>query len=326
MCIRTALTIMLGGTLSAVAAAERTLSYVDLVHKLTDLEGLAVLPPAGETCRQWSSYDRAAQYDQQSDKYLNWGANGDANGIIRQDGDVAVLAEMDGPGCIWRIWSAAPRKGHVKIYLDGASEPAVDLPFIGYFDGKSPPFTYSALVHTASRGQNSCLPIPYQKSCKIVADKDWGGFYHIGYTTYPRGTVIPTFKRELSPQETAALEAANEFLANRLGTDPAGERSSQATEVKKLTVPAHGKATIASLPGERAITALRVKIDTAAIQDLTRALREVALEIRWDGQERPSVWAPLGDFFGTAPGLNQYRSLPLGMSNRPLKNSFEHQS
>jgi len=42
-------------------------------------------------------------------------------------------------------------------------------------------------------------------------------------------------------------------------------------------------------------------------------LRELALQIKWDGEAAPSVWAPLGDFFGTAPGANQYRSLPLGL-------------
>ena len=41
------------------AAAEMT--YVDLVKRLTDLEALAVLPRSGETCQQWSSYDRASK-------------------------------------------------------------------------------------------------------------------------------------------------------------------------------------------------------------------------------------------------------------------------
>jgi hypothetical protein len=43
-------------------------------------------------------------------------------------------------------------------------------------------------------------------------------------------------------------------------------------------------------------------------------LRELALQIKWDGEKEPSVWSPLGDFFGTAPGANQYRSYPLGLS------------
>ena len=37
------------------------------------------------------------------------------------------------------------------------------------------------------------------------------------------------------------------------------------------------------------------------------------MQIKWDGETTPSVWAPLGDFFGTAPGVNHYRSLPLGV-------------
>lgn len=101
-------------------AADGSLSYVDLVHRLTDLEYLAAIPVAGEQCAQWSSYDRRSRYDAVKEKYVNWDANGDGNGIIRKEGDVSVLAEMAGPGCIWRIWSATPGDGHVRIYLDDA--------------------------------------------------------------------------------------------------------------------------------------------------------------------------------------------------------------
>src|SRR5215475_5474542 len=43
-----------------VAAAEQKLTYVDLVNRLTDLEYVATIPPEGENCGQWSSYDRAS--------------------------------------------------------------------------------------------------------------------------------------------------------------------------------------------------------------------------------------------------------------------------
>jgi hypothetical protein len=146
--------------------AGRTYTYVDLVRRLTDLQDLAVLPQPGERMAQWSSYDRASRYDAATGKYVRWDANGDGNGFIRQEGDQIVMAEMDGPGCLFRIWSAAPKEGHVRIYLDGASEPAVDLPFMGYFDGKNAPFTRAAMVHTVATGWNNYTPIPYQKSCK----------------------------------------------------------------------------------------------------------------------------------------------------------------
>src|SRR5215831_10790996 len=137
---------LVGAGCYCTAVADQTLSYVDLVGRLTDLEYLATVPAPGETCSQWSSYDRRSRYDAATGKYFGWDANGDGNGIIRKEGDKLVLAEMEGPGCIRRIWSATPKEGHVRIYLDGASEPAVDLPFSGYFDRKNAPFTRPALV------------------------------------------------------------------------------------------------------------------------------------------------------------------------------------
>jgi hypothetical protein len=293
---------------------QEKLTYVDLVKRLTDLERLAVIPDEGEQCVQWSSYDRGSKYDAAAGKYVNWAANGDGGGIIRKEGDQLVLAEMEGPGCIWRIWSAAPGAGHVRIFLDGSDQPAVDLPFVGYFDRKNEPFTRPALVHTVTRGWNCYVPIPYQKSCKITADAKWGNYYHFTYGSFPKGTQVPTFKRELTADESAALDAADKALADR-GAHPAGKRDGQATELKEVTVAAGGSAKVAELAGPRAITSIRVKLDLPASPEDRTVLRELALKITWDGDKEPAVWTPLGDFFGTAPGANKYRSLPLGLSD-----------
>jgi hypothetical protein len=43
-------------------------------------------------------------------------------------------------------------------------------------------------------------------------------------------------------------------------------------------------------------------------------LRDVALSISWDGESSPSVWSPLGDFFGSGPGFNPFSALPCGMT------------
>ncbi len=89
-------------------AGGEELTYIDLIGRLTDLEGLAVLPQAGERCGQWASYDRASKYDAAAGEYVRWEANGDGDGLIRKEGENLVLAEMEGPGVIWRIWSAMP--------------------------------------------------------------------------------------------------------------------------------------------------------------------------------------------------------------------------
>jgi len=310
------LVLMLGVfALAAAASAQEKFTYVDLVKRLTDLEYLAVLPAPGDTCAQWSSYDRASKYDAATGKYVAWDANGDGGGIIRREGDLSVFAEMEGPGCIWRIWSAQAAAGHVRIYLDGAAEPAVDLPFAGYFDRKNPPFIYPALVHNASSGINCYVPIPYQKSCKVVAEKGWGNYYHFVYETFPKGTVVPTFKRDLAADETAALEAAERILTGRLGEDPAGKRDGEAVVAKSGSIGAGKSLAVAQLDGPRAVTAIRVKMNLESREDQIAALRELAIRISWDGQQAPSVWAPLGDFFGTAPGINKYKSFPLGMTD-----------
>ena len=219
--------------LASTARAEPTLTYAELIHRMTDLSRLAELPDVGEKCGQCSSYDRASRYDEKTGKYVNWAANGDGDGIIRREGDRVVMAEMKGPGCIWRIWSAAAGKGHVRIFLDDQPEPVVDLPFIDYFDGQHAPFPYPALSYdmtkTGSAGQDLYLPIPYQKSCKVVADKDWGAYYHFTYATYPQEPSCPPSARAGRSSTPGCSKPWIASSPKRLGTDPAGKRPGQET-------------------------------------------------------------------------------------------------
>ena len=291
------------------------LTYLDLIKKLTDLEAIAALPEPDERCAQWSSYDRRSRYNAETGKYEGWDANADGGGYIRKEGELFVMAEMEGPGCIWRIWSAKADSGRVKIYLADSEEPAVDLPFSGYFDRKNPPFTHASLIHVTASGLNSYVPIPYQKSCKIVAEEGWGAYYHFTYQTFAQDTVVPTFKRELSGEETAALEETDKFLQNNLGSNPAGKRKGEKTTAINLTVGAGETGEIAQLQGPAAITALKVKMNLKDEDEAVDALRELILRITWDDDNSPSVWCPLGDFFGTTPGVNEYKSLPLGMTD-----------
>ena len=306
--LRAALGAALLSAVFAQSATGAALSYVDLVHRLTDLERLATLPLPGETGAQFSSYDRKSSFDKASGKYVGWDANGDNDGCVRKEGKQIVMAEINGPGCLWRIWSAAPKSGHVRIYLDGATEPAVDLPFVGYFDGKNAPFNRAALVHTVAMGWNNYTPIPFQKSCKVVADPDWGQYYQFVYSTFAPGTEVPTFRRELTAAENAALDAANQRLAHCGPADVPDVR----TVTDGLLGP--GGTDKHRLDGAGAIARIRAKLDLPPAPADREALRELVLEIRWDGESQPSVWVPLGDFFGTAPGANVYRSLPCGLT------------
>ena len=320
---------------SGRAQAAETLTYADLVKRMTDLEYLAVLPPEGEKIAMVSSYDRTSQYDAVNDKYIKWDANGDDYSIVRKEGDRSVLVDIKGPGCIWRMWAAKTQAGHVKIYLDGATTPTVDLPYYGYFDGKNEPFTRPNLVYTTgdqklvngdpyAGGRNNYTPIPFQKSCKIVADKGWGAYYQYTYTAFPEGTMVPTFNPKLSPADAAALDEANRVLG-QCGKNPVGSRTGEATETKSLTLAPGEKATVADLTGPQAITGLKVRLEWPKglpkdVPAERRLLSQLTMQITWDDEKEPAVWSPLGDFFGAIGGASFFKTLPVGL----VENGYTH--
>jgi hypothetical protein len=303
--------------LSAHAADKKAnrISYPELINRLLDLEALAVLPAAGEKSAMWSSYDRQSIYNAQTGQYDHWDANSDGlNQYIRKEGDNIVMAEMQGPGAIVRIWSAAAGQGHVKIYIDDQPVPVIDLPFSNYFNGQTPPFNYSQLVYTAARGQNNYIPIAYQKSCKVVAGPEWGNYFHFNYITFPEGTQIEPFTMNLSAESLAMLEKVNNYFTDNRGTSPYPDLETDHLLKGTIAIPAGAEKILADIKGPFAIKSFKIKLTFANRIAEENALRKMVLQIFWDGGEQPAVWTPLGDFFGSTPGKNPYKTLPLGMS------------
>ena len=64
---------------------------------------------------------------------------------------------------------------------------------------------------------------------------------------------------------------------------------------------------------------IRLRTDIGPKSEEQRRImaRQLAISMKWDNEETPSVWAPLGDFWG-APGIKPYRSLPLGMNEHEM--------
>jgi len=282
--------------LAALAeSGERDLRY--FLRTLVDLDRLPVLED-GVTCKQFSSYDRATKLDPKTGRLLNPGANGDRGHYLRvEPNGEAVMAEMDGPGCVVRIWSANPT-GRIRFYLDGDQKPTYEWSFPDLFRERVPPFR-PPICGYDGRGANSYFPIPYARSCKVTADKAHRQYYHIGYKTFPKTAAVKTFKLPLSEAENKALAHVIEAWAIRPSVDRASSRELPQGQVVVL----------AEENGPATIVCLWAKLTS----DERYALRKVLLRIYWDGEEKPSVECPLGDFFGTGFFANPYNSLPLGM-------------
>jgi hypothetical protein len=154
------------------ASTAEPIIYADLVTRLTDLQRLASPIVPGEKTFASTSHDRGMSYDPQTNTYRNWRANGDGGGCIRREGEDQVMVDLEGPGVLWRIWSASAGSGHIKIFIDGNPAPVIDKPFQAYFDDLEK--EYPGLAMTLSRGRNEFVPISFAKSCKVVVEKGWG--------------------------------------------------------------------------------------------------------------------------------------------------------
>ena len=277
------------------------ISMKGLLPEMTDLARMVEFPSPPYTCKQFSSWDRASKSPTQ-----NWFANGDCGQYLRtedRDGRKEfVMMDTEGPGAIVRIWSANP-DGVLRIYIDGAEKPALESTMKDLLGGKYPGLP-KPIAGERSRGWNLYLPMPYAKSCKVTSDK--GKFYyHVNYRTYPAGTKVVSFAAD----QVATHEAALRELAGRLAVPGDAAAPPAGTEAKpfETSVAPGASAVLASFSGAKAIRAIQLAWAPTADRD-EPALRSTILTLAFDGET--AVEAPLGDFFGAAPGINPYESLP----------------
>lgn len=283
-------------------------TYGDLVSRLTGMERLAEPVPEGELTGASTSRDRGSSYDAATDRYQNWSANDDGRGFIRREGDGQVLVDLQGPGVLWRVWSAKAEGGHIRIYLDGNETPVIDKPFRTFFDDLER--DYPGLAMTLSRGRNSFVPIPFAKSCKVVMQDGWGAYFHATHTLFPKNTEVPSFPG-FTQEVVSVLKEANEAWLKPRDRPHAG---TNATLAHRTLLVKPGATDGITLQGCGAIRGLKIRPlelpeDRIEREDI---LRELTIAIHWDGERKPSVWAPLGDFFATSPGLNPFKTRPMG--------------
>jgi len=276
-----------------------------LLDEMVDLDRLADFPSPPFACRQFSSYDRASKSPE-----VDWFANGDRGHYLRveeRDGrQEFVMMDAEGPGAVVRIWSANPA-GVLRVYLDGGEAPVLEAPMTDFLGGKiaelPPPITGER-----SRGWNSYFPIPYARHCKITSDA--GDFYyHVNTRTYAPGTKVESFSRDGLGAAADRVRRTAERLSGEGLEAPiefAGAERGVFWGKRRLEPGATFEIPLAQ--GPCAIREIVAKIDAA---DLEQAMRHTILSIRFDGET--TVEVPLGDFFGSAPGITPYASRPISV-------------
>ena len=178
-----------------------------------------------------SSYDRTGGNDD--------GFSGKYSFVRREPGGL-VLADLEGPGAIYRIHTPTPTDDVVEFYFDGEAEPRLSLKVNELFDGTRPPFV-APLVGSGVGGYTCYVPLTYRRSCKIFLRAESFQFYDINYAVYPEGVDVATYEDPPSPEFMTRIGKAAALMA-RAGTDisdallPAGAKVE--TKTVRATIPA----------------------------------------------------------------------------------------
>ena len=249
-----------------------------------------------------SSYDRTGGNDD--------GFSGKFSSV-RQDPEGVVLADLKGPGIIYRLWTPTPTDDVMEFLFDGETKPRVEVKFRELFLGSHPLFP-RPLVGFGVGGYFSYVPIPFARSCVVRVRAKRVQFYQINYALFAPETPLTSFGPEPAATELAERQKVIEVW-NQSGGDlsrftaPPGAKVEVAQRSFTL-VPKSSETLFRSDAGGR-IVGLRVMPTSALIGKG----RDLILRISFDGEE-PAVLCPLGDFFGYGWGRPATQSLLVGTS------------
>jgi hypothetical protein len=308
--------LILGLSFFAAQAANagEAIGVKSLLKEMVDFENLARRPEPFFTEATASSYDRESHKGGEA-----WFANGDVGQYVRSETNGGrreqVLADLKGPGTITRFWSANPgTRAVTRFYFDGETRPRFQLPLARLFNAKTPPFG-AEFSYISGSGGNLYFPLPYARSLKITIeekkDQPVGLYYEIGYRTYAAGTVVETF----DPKRASDWSEAQAQVAAALASPkPAAAPDGAEWLTHRLTIQPGQTQSLPDVLGEKAVYEWSAQVlDTRESLEWTDPLRAhnayrfLLLDVRFDGER--SILTPLGDFFGSAPGVNPYENL-----------------
>ena len=307
--------------LSGTAGCVSPLTTGQLLREMTDLSRLADLPQPFYKTIQFSSYDRTSALPGGP----GWFANNDGFGneaspnfeaVLKEPGEDGIgeylICDVDGPGAIVRTWTAACT-GDIRLFLDGSKTPLYEGPAPEFLTcpyrafAKQLGIDEAILNGTFQQSLAGYCPIPFAKRCRMIwiGDVKKVHFYHVQIRRYDSGAAVKTFEPEDLRTYATDLQNTSRLLADPEGQCPTA--SKKAPRSIAATVPARSEQEVLKLEGPQALERLTLKVHA---QDLDLALRQTILNVICDDYPWGQVQAPIGDFFGAAPGVNPFNSLP----------------
>ena len=225
-----------------------------------------------------------------------------------------VLADIEGPGVVTRLWSRNP-KGHLLVYVDDMVHPILTLPFRDYFSGElelfSPGFNLFAPPFTSisNGGYSSYVPIPFEERVRLVVlgDDLSDVTYQVTYGQFPPGTPIQSFELALTKDDVHYFRNWREEWQEDAMDFKYHDRDDEEIHQSSTVLWPKSSYLVVPIDGPGVITELEMSIDSFHPE----ILKDIWVAVYFDGQELPSVLAPMGLFYGTGHET-EYVSLALG--------------
>ena len=245
-----------------------------------------------------SSYDRTEGNDD--------GFSGKYSYIRKEGPGRLVIADLEGPGVIQRIWTPTPTEDTIQFYFDGEENPRISIRFIDLFSSDVFPFE-SPLVGNEVGGYYCYLPIPYAKSCKIVYLGKRIQFHQIQHRTFPGNSVVTSFSPNLTSEEKTALHNTLEEWEEYDPLESIDENNLNIIE-KELFIKAGETVNLADINEGGRIVRMEFQ-DLSAIDDPDTPL---ILKAKWDDDDEYAINAPMKHLFGYAFRKTPMRSMLTG--------------
>lgn len=269
---------------------------VDLLKRLDQLPAYR----HDQLIEQESSYDRTGGNDD--------GFSGKYSYIRKENGNL-VLAEFEGPGVLNRFWTPTPTEDTLHFYFDGEKEPRLKIKFMDLFSGEVYPFV-KPVVGNEIGGYYSYIPIPFEKSLKIVFQGDHIMFHQIQYRKMP-GVKVESWTGNFSEADRQLLSEVSRVWADispTVNSYTAGLSSDAKVEETTFTIEP-GQETLFFEKGTGGrIVGFEIDGGTA----FEGLYKDVILSATWDNEAVEAIHAPLADYFGYAFGSPAMRSIVMG--------------
>ncbi len=255
------------------------------------------------------------------------GGNADWDWWLYQDENREwVLFETEGPGCIYNFVqhrypdSAEPT---FRFYFDGEEQPRFIIRHSQF--GEVYPFVEplaSRYIGPVQNGRGpirvvrSFVPMPFAKSCKITSDVKLegfdralghGGWGHVIWHSYTADFEDPV---ETFDKQDESLYQPLIRLWKNVGQMPVQPVNVSRQTMHALNIQPGNSVSVFSADTPGMIAAIKIQTEKFEV----RHLKDIWLQITFDGHKKTDVCAPFGCIFSNELGYNAVRYLMSGMT------------